>query len=134
MEALAPLSDSAAASSLIPSTPTTVTPNSHKTLNVHLVLLLHGLYGSPANLWCLEEEIANLNKSAQEAAAAAEEEASPGGSTPPDIVVLNASSYGGAHTWDGIDVNAQRVEQEVSTTGGDIPGMRPSGVCKGLTG
>lgn len=67
--------------------------------DVHLVLLLPGLYGSSANLWCLEEEIALAHEASH---------------SDLELHVLNASGYGGAHTWDGIDVNAHRVAQEVS--------------------
>lgn len=66
--------------------------------NVHFVLLLHGLYGSSANLWCLEEEIAVAHEKSDDGL---------------QLHVLNAGGYAGAHTWDGIDVNAWRVANEV---------------------
>ncbi|CAK9782749.1 DUF676-domain-containing protein [Cutaneotrichosporon oleaginosum] len=66
--------------------------------DVHFVLLLHGLYGSAANLWCLEEEIERAHDSSDCAL---------------DLHILNAREYGGALTWDGIDVNAHRVANEV---------------------
>ncbi|GMK57805.1 hypothetical protein CspeluHIS016_0406390 [Cutaneotrichosporon spelunceum] len=66
--------------------------------DVHLVLLLHGLYGSSANLWCLEEEI---------------ERAHAASDCRLELHTLNANSYTGALTWDGIDVNAHRVASEV---------------------
>lgn len=69
--------------------------------DVHFVLLLHGLYGSAANLWCLEEEIARAHDDSDCGL---------------DLHVLNAREYAGAHTWDGIDVNAHRVANEVKLT------------------
>lgn len=67
--------------------------------DVHLCLLLHGLYGSPSNLWCLEEQVH------------AEHDALGPGL---DLAVLNAASYSGPKTWDGVDVIAYGVAQEVS--------------------
>jgi hypothetical protein len=87
--------------------------------DVHLVLLLHGLYGSPSNLWCLEEEIRAPCQS-RKPEGGDEDGASAVPATPSsddghlETVVLNARSYIGAQTWDGIDVNAQRVAKEVS--------------------
>ncbi|BEJ12904.1 hypothetical protein CspHIS471_0300780 [Cutaneotrichosporon sp. HIS471] len=66
--------------------------------DVHLVLLLHGLYGSSTNLWCLEEEISRAHAASDCGL---------------ELHILNAHSYGGALTWDGIDVNAHRVAKEV---------------------
>lgn len=96
------------------------------TRDVHLVLLLHGLYGSPANLWCLEEELAAVHNGVAGGASGAsgdeDEErvqsaAAEAAAARPDLalVVLNAKSYVAARTWDGIDVNAQRVAEEVGT-------------------
>lgn len=81
--------------------------------DVHLVLLLHGLYGSPANLWCLEEEIrkAHYGDDTED-----EEKRTAKDAPELDLVVLNAKSYSAAMTWDGIDVNAHRVSEEVSLT------------------
>jgi hypothetical protein len=78
--------------------------------DVHLVLLLHGLYGSSANLWCLEEEI---------------ERAHAASDCGLELHILNAREYGGALTWDGIDVNAHRVAREVNA--------RCALECAGLT-
>lgn len=118
-----------------------VTPPSSARQDVHLVLLLHGLYGAPANLWCLEEEVAAAGARARETAAgaagagaAAAADSAPAShhlSAAPtqsgakgvddpaadralQIAVLNARSYEHARTWDGIDVNAHRVGEEVS--------------------
>ncbi|EJT46306.1 lipid particle protein [Trichosporon asahii var. asahii CBS 2479] len=65
--------------------------------DVHLCLLLHGLYGSPSNLWCLEEEVERAHNSA---------------GSHLELVVLNATSYSGPKTWDGVDVIAHGVAQE----------------------
>lgn len=67
--------------------------------DVHLCLLLHGLYGSPSNLWCLEEEVERAHNSA---------------GSHLELAVLNATSYSGPKTWDGVDVIAHGVAQEVS--------------------
>lgn len=67
--------------------------------DVHLCLLLHGLYGSPSNLWCLEEEVKRAHNSA---------------GSHLELAVLNATSYSGPKTWDGVDVIAHGVTQEVS--------------------
>lgn len=71
--------------------------------DVHLCLLLHGLYGSPANLWCLEEEVAKAHAAA---------------GSHLELAVLNATSYSGPKTWDGVDVIAHGVTHEVSETAG----------------
>lgn len=67
--------------------------------DVHLCLLLHGLYGSPSNLWCLEEEVEKAHNTA---------------GSHLGLAVLNATSYSGPKTWDGVDVIAHGVAQEVS--------------------
>ncbi len=85
------------------------TPSAPPT-DVHLVLLLHGLYGSSANLWCLEEEIEHAHAASDCGL---------------ELHVLNAREYGGALTWDGIDVNAHRVAREVNA--------RSALECAGLT-
>lgn len=67
--------------------------------DVHLCLLLHGLYGSPSNLWCLEDEVDKAHAAA---------------GSHLELAVLNATSYSGPKTWDGVDVIAHGVAQEVS--------------------
>jgi hypothetical protein len=88
-----------------------------KPRNVHLALLLHGLYGSPTNLWCLEEELRTAHENTREQKPRGETDANQSDNSPStadlDLVVLNANSYVAARTWDGIDVNAQRVSEEV---------------------
>jgi pimeloyl-ACP methyl ester carboxylesterase len=69
-------------------------------MSVHLVVLIHGLYGSPANLSVIKEEIINAG-------------ADQPGPSPPEIVVLVCKSFSGSHTWDGIDVNAFRASKEI---------------------
>lgn len=66
--------------------------------DVHLVLLLHGLYGSPTNLWCLEEEIRTAHEECN---------------CDLDLSVVVVGGYAGAQTWDGIDVNAHTAAEEV---------------------
>ena len=67
---------------------------------IHLVVLLHGLYGSPSNLAVPAEEIANASSSSRL-----------------PVHVFLPAGYEGAHTWDGIDVNARRVAREVRVAG-----------------
>lgn len=63
---------------------------------VHLILLIHGLYGTPANLSVVRAELEH----------AAQESELP-------VVIHITTSFTGSHTWDGIDVNAHRAAQEV---------------------
>ncbi|CAD6582879.1 MAG: hypothetical protein TREMPRED_003411, partial [Tremellales sp. Tagirdzhanova-0007] len=64
--------------------------------SVHLIILIHGLYGVVANLAAirseLEEQGRNLN---------------------PLIATYITTSFTGSHTWDGIDVNAHRAAKEI---------------------
>ena len=79
---------------------------------VHLVILIHGLYGSPSNLKVVAEELAK--------AAEAKEEGEY------EVVVHLTKSFSGSHTWDGVDVNAHRAADEVSPFGPDVC-LRSSG-------
>ncbi|KAL1411241.1 hypothetical protein Q8F55_002192 [Vanrija albida] len=88
---------------------------------VHLVVLLHGLYGAPANLWCLEAEARALHAELREGSGGASGDAKARSDddddaavTAPQLAVLVAKSYVGQRTWDGIDVNAHRAADEVS--------------------
>jgi hypothetical protein len=69
---------------------------------IHLIILIHGLYGSPSNLKVLAEEIGI----ASEAKEQGEHE----------VVVHLTKSFSGSHTWDGVDVNAHRAADEVRTS------------------
>ena len=107
---------------------------------VHLVVLIHGLYGSPANLAVVNEEV---HRAASTSSISQAEQAGPsspydGGyaesetevdqllSEPgpldssslvpgPEVVTLLVNSFTGSHTWDGIDINAHRARRELLT-------------------
>ncbi|WOO81083.1 Putative lipase [Vanrija pseudolonga] len=88
---------------------------------VHLVVLLHGLYGAPANLWCLEAEAAALHEELRKGSGESGEsdverstdDADDVSAPAPQLAVLVAKSYVGQRTWDGIDVNAHRAADEI---------------------
>lgn len=69
-------------------------------MSVHLVVLIHGLYGSPANLTVVEEEIIRAGSEQT-------------GLDAPRVLVHVCKSFTGSHTWDGIDVNAWKASKEV---------------------
>lgn len=69
-------------------------------MSVHLVVLIHGLYGSPANLAVIEEEVVRAGQTQS-------------GVNPPEVLIHICKSFTGSHTWDGIDVNAWRASKEV---------------------
>jgi pimeloyl-ACP methyl ester carboxylesterase len=70
-------------------------------MGVHLVVLIHGLYGSPNNLAVIHEELVK----AADADVCASHNI--------ETVVHVCKSFTGSHTWDGIDVNAWKASQEV---------------------
>ncbi|ORY27627.1 putative serine esterase-domain-containing protein [Naematelia encephala] len=70
---------------------------------VHLIILIHGLYGSPTNLDTVAEELRGISSSSSSAE----------GGTEFETVVYLTKEFGGSHTWDGIDVNAWRASSEV---------------------
>lgn len=94
--------------------------------SVHLIVLIHGLYGNPGNLAVVKEELERAAASATSAIGDSVEDgqdedevetqlllpSSRSGSVPARILVLK--SFQGSHTWDGIDVNAHRAAREVS--------------------
>lgn len=110
---------------------------------VHLVVLIHGLYGSPENLHTVREELlavvdrdeaqrdegeveALLDGEVVTGAAARTRSKGKGrarSATPAEheqrrermkLEVLLCQSFQGSKTWDGVDVNAHRASQEVS--------------------
>lgn len=137
---------------------------------VHLVILIHGLFGSSANVATVAEELYHIHRGSSSRASASpgdlsttdsikdgkedaeggvlEEETENGGmryredqETPieadtgsgeaggtaslgsdgegrreEELVVYSCNSFGFGHTWDGIDINAQRAAKEVSVT------------------
>ena len=108
---------------------------------VHLVLLIHGLYGSPQNLDVVKEELlaADLgsdcldptgspSRNTEDDSHRVEEDeaevlselglggshkGTSQGSTRLEVVPLVATSFTWARTWDGVDVNAHRAAEEV---------------------
>lgn len=87
----------------------------------HLVILIHGLYGTPLNLKAVAEELVSLSLSRssndEDGGQQSTSSASTFSSSKPNGVnthVLNVKSNEGVHTWDGIDVCAHRVAEEVS--------------------
>ena len=72
-----------------------------RTMSVHLVILIHGLYGSPANLTVVAEEVAKAAATSHN------------GGNDFETVVHICRSFTGSHTWDGIDVNAKRASHEI---------------------
>lgn len=114
---------------------------------IHLVILIHGLFGSPANVATVSEELYRVHGSINTTEEVSEREGDEvgvevqnDGETGADIyrevggvkgkekilgsgkdrkdelVVYCCNSFGFGHTWDGIDVNAQRAAKEVSSS------------------
>ncbi len=63
---------------------------------VHLIILIHGLYGTPSNLAVIRSELEEAGRHAEL-----------------PIAAYTTTSFTGSHTWDGIDVNAHRAAKEV---------------------
>lgn len=97
---------------------------------VHLIVLIHGLYGNPDNLKVVKEELDRASK--QEASSRYQDReedevedlldpsssASSSSSTRSrrsrlEIKILVCKSFTGSHTWDGIDVNAHKAAGEI---------------------
>lgn len=119
---------------------------------VHLIVLIHGLYGTPSNLAVVKEELERASSLAQASTEQTNSKTSSSSSNrkrkdkrkeddgdgddegdgeedevdellrpesrfdgkrimPSRVLVLK--SFEGSHTWDGIDINAQRAAKEV---------------------
>ena len=65
---------------------------------VHLIVLIHGLYGTPDNFAVLAAELPRASDDLQPKL---------------PIVVYITTSFTGSKTWDGVDVNAHRAAEEV---------------------
>ena len=65
---------------------------------VHLIILIHGLYGTPVNLAVVQSELKLAAENSYRSLPA---------------VSYVTQSFTGSHTWDGIDVNAHRAAKEV---------------------
>jgi hypothetical protein len=107
------------------------------TRRVHLIVLIHGLYGNPDNLAVVKEELerASRHGTSTDASRYQDEEAD----EIEDLLELSSSasssslarsrrstnrdeletrilvckSFTGSHTWDGIDVNAHKAAGEI---------------------
>ena len=106
-------------------------------MTIHLILLIHGLYGSPKNLSVTAEELhkaalsngsnasSNLSTSTSASTSIADEDNIDEGIDEKDEVVVHiAKSFTGSHTWDGVDVNAERAAKELE---GQIERLERSG-------
>jgi hypothetical protein len=89
---------------------------------VHLIVLIHGLYGNPNNLAVVKEELERAYKREQEDEEEVEDlldttSSSSSSSTTNkgelELQVLVCKSFTGSHTWDGIDVNGHKAAGEV---------------------
>ncbi len=84
-----------------------------ETTPVHLVLLIHGLYGTPSNLAVVQGEV----HKAASALALPDTTSSEGNRSSNSLqtVTYVTTSFVGSRTWDGIDVNASRAAEELDT-------------------
>ena len=64
--------------------------------SIHLIVLIHGLYGIVDNLAIIRSELEENGRDLDS-----------------HIVTYITTSFTGSHTWDGIDVNAHRAAKEV---------------------
>ena len=114
------------------------------TRGVHLVVLIHGLYGNPDNLKVVKEELERSSghdtdsdvsrcQDGEEDEVEALLESSSSASLPSstrsrrsklEIKILVCKSFTGSHTWDGIDVNAHKASGEIDDT---IKGLEGKG-------
>ena len=89
---------------------------------VHLIVLIHGLYGNPNNLAVVKEELerADRRNRGDEDEDEVEDllDLSPTTTTIEnglELKILICKSFTGSHTWDGIDVNAHKAAGEVDS-------------------
>lgn len=110
---------------------------SAKPTPVHLIIVIHGLYGSTLNLKVVEEELIRAGGEVERGAEADNDGGPPtssktstghgvggaaiqgdlegkGSKTGTETVVYLAQSIKGTRTWDGIDVCSHRITEEVS--------------------
>ena len=87
---------------------------------VHLIVLIHGLYGNPNNLAVVKEELERADRRNREDEDEDEVEdlldLSPTTTTIEnglELKILICKSFTGSHTWDGIDVNAHKAAGEL---------------------
>jgi hypothetical protein len=103
------------------------------TRGVHLIVLIHGLYGNPDNLKVVkeelerasghgrssdaskyqdgeEDEVENLLDPSSSASSSSSARSKRDGL---EVKILVCKSFTGSHTWDGIDVNAHKAAGEI---------------------
>lgn len=87
---------------------------------VHLIVLIHGLYGNPNNLAVVKEELerADRRNRGDEDEDEVEDLLDPSPTTTTrenslELKILICKSFTGSHTWDGIDVNAHKAAGEL---------------------
>lgn len=103
------------------------------TRGVHLVVLIHGLYGNPDNLKVVKEELERASGHGRSFGASeyqdgeedeVEDLLDPSSSASSsssarskrdglEVKILVCKSFTGSHTWDGIDVNAHKAAGEI---------------------
>ena len=115
------------------------------TRGVHLIVLIHGLYGNPDNLAVVKDELERASKHEASSRYQGREEdevedlldpssnASSSSSSSPrsrrnkrkdglETKILVCKSFTGSHTWDGIDVNAHKAANEIDATIKELEG------------
>jgi hypothetical protein len=102
------------------------------TRGVHLIVLIHGLYGNPDNLKVVKEELERASGQGTSSDASkyqdgeedeVEDLLDPSSSASSsstrsrrsrlEVKILVCKSFTGSHTWDGIDVNAHKAAGEI---------------------
>jgi len=109
------------------------------TRRVHLIVLIHGLYGNPDNLAVVKDELERASRHGASSKYQDREEdevedlldhsssasSSSSSSTRSrrnkrmdrlETKILVCKSFTGSHTWDGIDVNAHKAANEIDAT------------------
>lgn len=109
------------------------------TRGVHLIVLVHGLYGNPDNLKVVKEELERASRheagSCHQDGEEDEVEAllDPSSSSSSSSLtrsrrsrletkILVCKSFTGSHTWDGIDVNAHKAAGEIDAAIKELEG------------
>jgi len=115
------------------------------TRGVHLIVLIHGLYGNPDNLAVVKDELERASKLETSSRYQSGEEdevedlldpsstasSSSSSSTRSrrnkrkdrlETKILVCKSFTGSHTWDGIDVNAHKAANEIDATIKELEG------------
>jgi hypothetical protein len=102
------------------------------TRGVHLIVLIHGLYGNPDNLKVVKEELerasghgrsSDVSKYQEreedevedllDSSSLASSSSTRSRRSRLEVKILVCKSFTGSHTWDGIDVNAHKAAGEI---------------------